>query len=522
MYPTRAYGHLRPPTPEQVAEYAQRHGLTLSATELEEAGAFIAGTLQGIDRLEELEPSPPPLKHFYRDPGRAPLPDEDPYNAVIRFCDVRGAADGPLSGRTLGVKDCIAVAGVPMTNGGRRQPVFVPTEDAVVIERLLDAGVTITAKTNLEDLGMGLGEGSYYGASRNPLDTRFSTGGSSSGSGAAVASGLVDLALGADEGGSVRIPSAWCGLVGMKATHGLVPSYGMAYMDHTIDHIGPMTTTVADNALMLEIMAGHDWRDPQWVRSTPTAGNYTGVADRGIEGLRIGVLAESLGPVGATDDVIEAFEQATETLAGLGATIVPVSIPLWAESSTLTAALMFGLWAMGRSGGAGYGHLGRIDPDLVAHFTAQKRLSGTDLPPFLRTMLLTVEHLSDMYLGVHYAKAQNLRLELRRQVTETFESVDLMVTPTTPIMPFELLNERASAGEVMGRMPFSATSNTSPTDLSGHPALTIPCGTGAYDLPVGLQIIGSHFDEELVYQAAFAYESVSTARPLAALAAGRS
>jgi Asp-tRNA(Asn)/Glu-tRNA(Gln) amidotransferase A subunit family amidase len=187
---------------------------------------------------------------------------------VIRFCEVRGALDGPLAGRRLSVKDCIAVAGVQMTNGVRRLPAAVPTEDAVVIERLLDAGVVITAKTNLEDMGLGLGEGSAFGASRNPRNPRFSTGGSSSGSGAAVASGLVDIALGADEAGSVRIPSAWCGLVGMKATHGLVPSYGMTYMDHTIDHIGPMTTTVAD------LYGAHEARQPA-IRHTTFARSRT-------------------------------------------------------------------------------------------------------------------------------------------------------------------------------------------------------------------------------------------------------
>src|SRR6202046_2744873 len=288
MFPTRAIGYLRPPSREQVVEYASRHHLSLDGAEADQMVAAITASLEMYTRVEELDEPSVPLRHPYRDPGRTPRSGEDPYNAFIRFCEVRGAKDGPLAGKTVGVKDCIAVAGVPTTNGGRRTPAVVPTEDAVVVERVLDAGATITGKTNLEDLALGLGEGSAFGASRNPVNPAFATGGSSSGSGAAVAAGLVDMALGADEGGSVRIPAAWGGLVGMKATHGLVPSYGLTYMDHTIDHIGPMTKTVADNALMLEVMAGSDWRDPQWVRTEPTAGAYTAAAGQGVGGPRLG------------------------------------------------------------------------------------------------------------------------------------------------------------------------------------------------------------------------------------------
>jgi amidase len=332
----RPWGHLRAPQPNAVAEYATKIGLTLTSEELQVYTDSIASSLLALDQLEELPDYTVTTKYHHRDAGRRPTPAEDPLNAVIQMCEVRGAADGPLAGKTLGVKDCIAVAGVPMTNGGRRQPVLVPVEDAVVIERLLDAGVTVTAKTNLEDLGWGLGEGSAYGPALNPFDNTRSTGGSSSGSGAAVASGMVDLALGADEGGSVRIPAAWCGLVGMKATHGLVPSYGMSYMNHTLDHIGPMSKTVMDNALMLEAMAGPDWRDPQWTRDLPrNAGAYSATAERGISGIKIGILVESLEPVGATDDVLSAFELGSKTLAQLGATVGRASVPMWTSGWAL-------------------------------------------------------------------------------------------------------------------------------------------------------------------------------------------
>ncbi len=503
----RALGHLRLPTREQLAAYASRQQLEIGADEVDGYLAGIASSLELFDALEELPEPRVPLKHLHRDPGWTPTAAEDPYNAVIRFCEVRGAPDGPLAGRRLGVKDCIAVAGVPMTNGGRRLPAAVPTEDAVVIERLLDAGVVITAKTNLEDMGLGLGEGSAFGASRNPRNPRFSTGGSSSGSGAAVASGLVDIALGADEAGSVRIPSAWCGLVGMKATHGLVPSYGMTYMDHSIDHIGPMTTTVAENALMLELMAGSDWRDPQWVRATPAPGDYTSAVALGIEGMRIGIVTESLEPSGATADTIDAFERATKLLTSLGATVVPVEVPLWTSSPIiLIGVLNFGLAAMAASFGQGYGHLGRIDTNVLAATAAQFRCGGRDLPLTLRTMLLTVEHLRSAYQGVHFGLAQNLRLELRRQVDSLFEDVDVLITPTTPTGPFELSEAVLGDAGVVAHQGISGLLNTCPLDLTGHPALSIPSGIGEHGLPTALQVIGPPFGEAGVYQAAFAFE----------------
>jgi amidase len=511
MFETRAVGYMRPPTSAQVAEYAARHHLDPTPDELIELVAAVSASLDGFTRVEELTEAIPPFRHPHRDPGRPPAPGEDPYNAFIRFCEVRGSSEGPLAGKTVGVKDCIAVAGVPMTNGGRRTPAVVPTEDAVVVERLLDAGAVITGKTNLEDLALGLGEGSAFGASRNPLNPKYSTGGSSSGSGAAVAAGMVDMALGADEGGSVRIPAAWCGLVGMKATHGLVPSYGLTYMDHSIDHIGPMTRTVTDNAQMLEVIAGSDWRDPQWVRAAPSPGDYLGAAGVGISGLRIGIIPEALEPSGCSPDVLEAFEKTVSVLSGLGATIVEdVSVPLWVDARHVgLAAIGLGLYGMAISHGIGFGHMGRVDPVVTAAWAAQTLLQADDLPPMLKSTLIGTDYVLEHYQGVPIAKAHNLRLELRRQIVSAFSEVDVLVTPTTARVAFELLDRRAEPGEMAARMGESmgAVSNTMQLDLSGHPALTVPCGTGQHDLPVGLQIIGPHFAEDRCYQVGFALEA---------------
>lgn len=526
MRPHRAYGHLRPPAAEQLQAYAARHHMSLTAKQAAELTPVVAGMLMGFDELDELPEPTVPVAFHQRDIGRPPTAEEDPYNAFIRFCTVTGAEDGPLAGLRAAIKDCIAVAGIPMTNGSRMQPTITPTEDAVVVERLLAAGVTIVGKTNMEDLAMGLGEGTPYGAARNPIDPRFATGGSSSGSAAAVASGMADIALGADEAGSVRIPSAWSGLVGMKATHGLVPSYGLTYMDHTLDHIGPMTRTIESNAQVLEVIAGGDWRDPQWIRADPRPGDYLGGLGRGVAGMTFRVIEEALAPIGCTPDVLEAFESACDVLAAAGATVERVSIPLWSHAWAIeSGALSFGLRAMLDSGGAGYGHMGRINVHTMQSAVAQIRTSADDLAPLLKLMLLAAEHMRDAYLGTHYGRAHNLRLELRRQVEEALAG-GLLLTPTTPTVAFELLDRRTEMLEMVDRMTGSAVLNTCALDLTGHPALSVPAGSGAHGLPVGLQVIGPRMAEDMLYQvgavveAAMPGPSVPQASQAAATVAG--
>ncbi|MCW2538742.1 MAG: amidase, partial [Frankiales bacterium] len=310
------------------------------------------------------------------------------------------------------------------------------------------------------------------------------------------------------EGGSVRIPAAWCGLVGMKATHGLVPSYGMSYMNHTLDHIGPMTKTVRDNALMLEVMAGPDWRDPQWTRDLPAApGGYVATDGLGVKGMKVGILAEGL--IGASADVLTAFEQGAKTLTALGAELSHVSVPMWAQAAPLglSTLAMGTYWMVKSNGTGGFGHLGRVDPQAVATLAAQAKLGGDDLPPLLKGLLLTYEHARQQYDGIPMVKAHNLRLELRRQVEAALAEVDVLIMPTTPEVAFKLRTERTSVTDfVLGRA-ITATRNTSPTDLTGHPSLTVPGGTGEDDLPVGLQIVGARYAEETLYQLAFAFEA---------------
>jgi amidase len=507
--PNREFGQVRPPTSAQLQEYGARHHFTFDDGLAADLVPVIAGMLKMFDQIDELPQPPQPALAFpAREIGREPTREEDPFNAFIRFCRVEGAAGGPLNGLTAGVKDCIAVAGMPVTNGSRMLPTVVATEDAVVVERILGAGATIVGKTNMEDMAMGTGEGSAYGAALNPVKPSHGTGGSSTGSGAAVAAGMVDFALGADEAGSVRIPAAMCGLVGMKATHGLVPSYGLTYFDHTLDHIGPMTRTVELNARVLQAIAGADWRDPQWVRSVPEPADYTAGLDRGVAGQRFAIVAESLEPAGSTPDVLAAFGDAVRALEAAGATVERVAVPLWSSAWAIEAGVLaFNLRAMSDSGGTGYFHKGRVDVQAMAAMASQARNSYNDLAIGSRLWLLLAEHLRDQYLGVHYGKALNLRLELGRQVQQALEGRVALLTPTTPGVARELPTGRQSLMEMLPRVSGNSVLNTCALDLTGHPALTVPAGADPQGLPAGIQFIGRHFDEAALYQAGAVVEA---------------
>src|SRR5918995_4088144 len=262
----RNMGHLRAPTGADIDRLATADLLHFAPGEAETFASFAGAWLESLDALEDIPDLDVPLRHHVRDPGRRPTPEEDPLNVFVRLCRVEGAPDGTLAGRRIGIKDNLAVAGIPVTNASRTLS-YTPTVDAVVVERILDAGGTIVGKLNMDDFGgAGTGETSAFGPPRNPVDPTRSAGGSSGGTGAAVRAGAVDLALGVDQGGSGRIPAAYCGVVAVKATHGLVPSFGITHIDHTIDFVTPTARTVRDAAVLLEVIAGADERDPQWVR----------------------------------------------------------------------------------------------------------------------------------------------------------------------------------------------------------------------------------------------------------------
>src|SRR6266568_6118308 len=333
-----------PPSNDDLAKIAAHYGLTLSSSDLESFRGLISGALGSYDAVQRLYHArlPEPPDRPYRWPAEA----DNELGAWYLTTEIAGATDGPLAGRRGAVKDNIAVAGVPMMNGSAAVEGFVPRRDATVVTRLLAAGATITGKAVCEDLCFSGGSHtSRTGPVRNPWDRSRSAGGSSSGSAALVAAGHADLALGGDQGGSIRIPASFCGVVGHKPTHGLVPYTGAFPIENTLDHLGPITRTVTDAALMLGVLAGPDGLDPRQgppgrpdpcqgppgqpdprQRADRTPGDYLSGLDAGVAGLRIGVLAEGFGfPRLSQPGVDDAVRSAVAALDAAGAQVSEVS-----------------------------------------------------------------------------------------------------------------------------------------------------------------------------------------------------
>jgi amidase len=506
-------GHLRTPSAEAVRTAAARDFLHLTQEEAEQFVPFVAGTFAAFDAVEELPELVPPPRYGVRDSGRAPTPEEDPYNAFIRLCRIEGAPTGPLAGRTIAIKDNIAIAGLPQTNGSRTAN-FVPISDAAVVERVLEAGATIIGKTNLDDYSVsGYGESSYYGPPRNVHDPTRSAGGSSNGSAVAVSSGAADLAIGGDTGGSVRIPGAINGIVGMKGTHGLVAGTGGPPLDPTMDALGPLARTVDDTALLLEVIAGADWRDSQWVRGDVRVDEYRRAADDGIEGLRVGVIEESLDESMCDEAVLAGVERAADALREGGAHVERVSVPLYQPASAVwLATVIMNTAATIRTDGMGRAHTGYADVRRAHAWWLTRRQEAHLYPPLYKLMLIVDSLLDDMYGSTVYAKAQNQRIVFTRSLDEQLANYDVLLTPTTPRVAQPLATEPMNEFQQMGKTT-TMTLLACQFNLSGHPALALPSGKDADGLPTSVQIVGPHWGERKVFRAAYALEPLLAGTP---------
>jgi len=400
------------------------------------------------------------------------------------------------------------VAGVPMTNGSATVAGFIPRRDATVVTRLLAAGATIAGKAACEELCFdGGSHTALTGPVRNPWDRSKSTGGSSSGSAALVAAGDVDMALGGDQAGSIRIPSAFCGTVGHKPTHGLVPYTGAFPIENTIDHLGPITRTVRDAAVMLGVLAGRDGLDARQRFDAPSGG-YLKDLDAGAAGLRIGVLAEGFGLPGLSQPgVDEAVRAAIAVLDGAGADVRPVSVPwhrhgvhLWGVIGTDGA---FGQMLEGN--GYGMNVPGPYDTELIEHFARGRAEHAARMSVTLKMTTILGRYNLDRHGNQYYAMARNLALDLAAAYDAALADVDVLVLPTLPTVAFDLPSGSTSPQEVLaitaGLMP-----NTCPFDVTGHPATSVPAGLSG-GLPVGLMIVGRQLGDAMTLRVGRAYEA---------------
>lgn len=492
------------PTPEQLQEIADRLHIQLTPELASEYLALMQANFDAYDLVDEL-PDDIPETRYPREAGYRPEGAENPLNAWYYKTDVKGAGAGKLTGRTVVLKDNVSLAGVPMMNGSTTLEGFVPSYDATIVTRLLDAGATISGKATCEHFCLSGGSHTSHPAPvHNPNRRGYAAGGSSSGSAALVASGEVDMAIGCDQGGSIRIPSAFCGTYGMKPTHGLVPYTGIMPIEATVDHAGPITANVRDNALMLETIAGADGLDPR--QYAPVVQSYTEFLNRGVDGLKIGIVTEGFQLANQDPRVADKVREAIARFERLGATVDEISLPehslagaLWTPIGCegLTMQMMHG-------NGMGVNWKGQYDVALLDK-QAQWRSQTEALSASLKICMFVGQYGLERYNGRYYAKAQNIARRARAGYDRELANYDVLVMPTVPITAQPLPEEDCSVTQYISRA-FEMLGNTAAQDITGHPAFSVPCGL-VDGLPVGLMLIGRHYDEGTLYQAASAFEA---------------
>lgn len=423
--------------------------------------------------------------------------NEDAFEQAKRMDEIAKHEANPLFGLPIGVKDNIVTKGMTTTCGSKFLENFVPAHDATVVERLHEAGAITIGKLNMDEFAMGSSnENSAYKPVRNPWNTKHVPGGSSGGSAAAVAAGEVLFSLGSDTGGSIRQPAAYCGVVGLKPTYGLVSRYGLVAFASSLDQIGPLTRTVEDNAYLLNAIAGHCDMDSTSANVNPT--DYTQALTGDIKGLKIAVPKEYFGE-GISEGVKENIRAAIKKLESLGATVDEVSLPnsKYALATYYLLASSEASSNLARFDGIRYGV--RAEADALEDVFKYSRAQGFGDEVKRRIMLGTYA-LSSGYYDAYYKKAQQARTLIKQDFDQVLANYDVIIGPTAPTPAFELGAQNDD--------PVTMYANdilTIPINLAGVPAISVPAGL-VDGLPVGLQIIGKHFDEATIYRAAHAFE----------------
>jgi amidase len=495
--------NLDDPSAQELVAVSKTLGLSLNEEALAELTRLSASTFDAYRLLDRFQIDDP-ASYPSHDGGAAPSPQQNPYGAWSRITDVRDNSDGPLKGMRVALKDSIFLAGVPMSAGNGLIDGFIPDFDATVVQRLLDAGARIAGKAVCENLC--LSGSSFTAASgpvHNPHRVGYSAGGSSSGCAVLVAAREVEAAIGGDQGGSIRVPAALCGVYGMKATYGLVPYTGAIPIEPTIDHLGPMTLTVEDNAKVLEVIAGDDGID--FRQRGVSAKRYTQALGQSISGLRVAVLAEGFTLPGSCSAVGQCVREAANVIGRLGAVVEDASIPMHVQASQLLRPILLegAIRTLFHGDAFGTGRHDLYPLALMDRFRAW-RDTADELPAPAKVLLLAGSCLIERNGAHYYAKALAVGRMLRCSYDLLLEKYDLILMPTTPRTAQPLPPRDASATAQISAA-FGVSVNAAPFNVTGHPSMSIPCGM-VDGMPVGMMLVGRHFDEFTIYRAAHAFE----------------
>ncbi len=390
---------------------------------------------------------------------------------------------GPLHGIPLGLKDLFDTQGVRTTAGSKVLASRVPSEDATVVGRLKAAGAVFVGKLNMHEFAYGItNENPHYGPARNPWNLERITGGSSGGSGAATAAGMCAASLGTDTGGSIRIPACFCGIVGLKPTFGLVGRRGVIPLSSSLDHVGPMTRTVEDAAIVLQAIAGHDPGDPGAL-DVPVP-DYGADLRAGVRGMRLGVMADYVTePMGA--GVKRAVTAAIETLEGLGASLRPVDLPFLPYARLVNGSI--------------------LSAEAASYHQASMQSAPDDYDPGVLERLTRGRQL----LATAYVQAQESRHQIRDQLLGAMAQVDVLALPMEPVVAPPIGGDRVTLGRRATDVRSAVTRFTGLFNLTGFPAISVPCGFSPAGLPMGFQLVAKPFEEATLLRVAHAYEQAS-------------
>ncbi len=493
---------IKRPVLSQMRSMAERFRMRLEDDELLAFRDVMEPYLKAYGRLDAMSDNLPEVL-YPRAPGYRPAQTDNPLNAWYYRTDIRGAVHGPLRDRRIVLKDNVCLAGVPMMNGSSIMEGYTPEIDATVVTRILDAGGIIVGKAHCEYFC--LSGGSHTGAQgpvHNPWKHGYMAGGSSSGSAALVAAGEADMAIACDQGGSIRIPSSMCGVYGMKPTHGLVPYTGIMPIERTIDHVGPVTDNVTDNALFLEVLAGPDGLDPR--QSGAEGNSYTKALGGGCSGLSIGILREGFERPESEPEVDRKVRDAAELFGTLGANVREISIEEHLVAPDLwTAIAVEGLQDMMMHGNAfGTNCRGLFLPSMIDRVAAWRHRAD-ELSDSLKICMFLGEYFQEVYRGRFYGKAQNLMRHVEGCYRAALEEVDLLLLPTVP-MRAQPIPPADCPLELTVRRAFEMVGNTCPFN-AGLPAMSVPCGL-VDGLPVGMMLVAAPYCEATIYRAAHAFE----------------